>query len=52
VDHLGFANGANNTTLLPVVDTMVFNGYPLFQNEGTANREPNGNYSRKGIWKK
>lgn len=52
VDHLGFANGANNTTLLPVVDTMVINGYPLFQNEGTANREPNGNYSKKGILEK
>ena len=52
IDHLGFANGANNSTLLPVVNTYVYNGYPLFAGIGTANREPNGAYAQKGMLEK
>lgn len=49
IDHLGFANGASNSTLLPVVNTYVYNGFPLFASYGTANREPNGVYAQKGM---
>lgn len=45
IDHLGFANGASNSTLLPANTSQA----ALFASYGTANREPNGVYSEKGM---
>jgi YD repeat-containing protein len=45
IDHLGFYNGVSNSTLLPANTTQA----ELFSSYGTANREPNGTYSEKGM---
>lgn len=45
IDHLGFSNGANNSTLLPANTSQA----ALFSSYGTANREPNGWQAQKGM---
>lgn len=48
VDHLGFANGASNGTLLPSGTSQA----ELFATYGTANRKPNGLFAQKGMLEK
>ncbi|MEQ1676748.1 MAG: hypothetical protein ABL876_08610 [Chitinophagaceae bacterium] len=48
IDHLGFANGVNNPSLLPANTSQA----ALFGTLGNANREPNGTHSQKGMLQK
>jgi hypothetical protein len=52
IDHLGYANGADNNTLLPVVDVAMFPDYQIFENIGTADRSPHGAFAIPGMLQK